>query len=586
MTIHRNFNLDSDDEHTARQVVRRRKIRIHCSTSKKRKENYVKRMRGEGYLGFDTADGWKQTLLKSKRQIGPTCLSPACKKISVNHCEKFNEVERNEIFKEFWNMSWESKRVFLKSYVTVTDTKRKTIPDSNRRKNSCVFKLPHKKRSLKVCRKMFLSTLAISKRMIDYWVVHPPISPALIRPSCDWDEHLKDYFQKLEKMESHYCRKDSSKIYIAATFKTKAEIYRDYKTKCLEKKVHYVSIFTFSKYFAEQNFALFMPRKDECNLCVGFKTKQITAEEYNEHISRKQLAQEEKQRDKIAAQQNQCYVFTMDAQAVKLCPNINASAVYFKQRLQVHNFTVYNLASHQCTNYWWNETNGDLSASTFISIILHHLTTYCLSDRLPIIIYSDGCGYQNRNHYLSNAISNFAIKHDKIIEQKYLEKGHTQMECDSAHAKIEVKLKNEAIYIPNDYIRITRQARKKVKLDGKFVNMPFDTEYLNFDFFKNYTKTSFIRFSSIRPGRTKHDPTVSKLKSLLYLPNGEVKYKVRFDTDYTDLPTRIKKYSSTSEPEPLHYGPLPISASKWKHLQELKKVIPSDYHLFYDNLNY
>lgn len=68
-----------------------------------------------------------------------------------------------------------------------------------------------------------------------------------------------------------------------------------------------------------------MPRKDECDLCVGFKTKQITAEEYNEHISRKQQAQEEKQRGKIAAQQ--CHVFTMDAQAVKLCPNINSSNV-------------------------------------------------------------------------------------------------------------------------------------------------------------------------------------------------------------------------------------------------------------------
>ncbi len=70
MTIHKNFNLDSDGEHTAREVVRRRKIRIHCCTAKKRKENYVKRMMGEGYFGFDTADGWKQTLLQSKRQMG------------------------------------------------------------------------------------------------------------------------------------------------------------------------------------------------------------------------------------------------------------------------------------------------------------------------------------------------------------------------------------------------------------------------------------------------------------------------------------------------------------------------------------
>ena len=134
----------------------------------------------------------------------------------------------------------------------------------------------------------------------------------------------------------------------------------------------------------------------------------------------------------------------MDAQAVKLCPN--ASAIYFKQRLLVHNFTVYNLGTHQCTNYWWSEVNGDLSASVFISCIINHLKTFCLSDSLPNTIFSDGCGYQNRNHYLSNALSNLAIKHQKVIEQKFLEKGHTQMECNTAHAKIETILKNQSIY--------------------------------------------------------------------------------------------------------------------------------------------
>lgn len=41
------------------------------------------------------------------------------------------------------------------------------------------------------------------------------------------------------------------------------------------------------------------------------------------------------------------HVFTMDLQAVKLCPNVNASAICYKQRLQAHNFTIYNLTTHR-----------------------------------------------------------------------------------------------------------------------------------------------------------------------------------------------------------------------------------------------
>lgn len=276
----------------------------------------------------------------------------------------------------------------------------------------------------------------------------------------------------------------------------------------------------------------------------------------------------------------------MDVEAVKLCPDINASAIYYKQRLQVHNFTIYNIGNHQCTNYWWNETEGNLTASSFISCIIHHLKTYCLSDALPITIYSEGFCYQNRNQYLSNALSIFANENNKIIEQKFLEKGHTQMQCDTAHAKIEIKLKNQCIYLPYDYVKITKDARKTIQINDVKINKPFDTVYLYHDFFLNYSDAKLIRFLSIRPGRVKNDPTVTQLRSLMYLPCGSVKFKLNLDMEYVDLPARIKSYSCHTEPTQLQNGRLPIQLSKWKHLQELKKIIPKEYHFFYDSLDH
>lgn len=385
-------------------------------------------------------------------------------------------------------------------------------------------------------------------------------------------------------MESHYCRKDTSKKYIAAVFQTKSEVYSHYKKKCLVDQVKPVSRFTFSTVFDEHKLALFMPRKDQCDTCVGFKAMQVPVMEYETHVSKQKQAKLEKENDKISAEAGCRLMFTMDVQAVKLCPNIKASAIFYKQRLQVHNFTIFNVVTHQCTNYWWNETEGDLSASSFISCIIHHLKLHCLLDSLPITIFSDGCGYQNRNQYLSNALSIFAIENNKIIEQKYLEKGHTQMECDSAHALIERKLKNRSIYLPYDYVNVTQEAREKVKINNISTKMPFDVSYLTYDFFLNYTNKNLIRFNSIRPGVIKNDPTVSELRSIIYLPSGVVMYKINFNDEYTDLPTRIRKYVNHVEPEQLLQKRISIQSSKMKNLQDLKKVIPTEYHSFYDNL--
>lgn len=154
-------------------------------------------------------------------------------------------------------------------------------------------------------------------------------------------------------------------------------------------------------------------------------------------------------------------VFTMDVQAVQLCPKTNASALYYSMKSKVHNLTFFNLADNQCSTYWWHECDGELDASVFTSIINKHLLKYCVSTACKrVIIFSDGCGYQNRNQTLANALLNFSIEYNIVIEHKYLVKGHSQMECDSAHALIERRLKHKDIFLPSDYVRISKEARK------------------------------------------------------------------------------------------------------------------------------
>ena len=92
-----------------------------------------------------------------------------------------------------------------------------------------------------------------------------------------------------------------------------------------------------------------------------------------------------------------------------------------------------------------------------------------------IILFSDGCCYQNRNITLSNTLLRFAWKYNVKIVQKYLEKGHTQMEVDAMHSKIERKLKNVPIYSPANYVECFKNARP---------SQPYELKYVQHDFFQ------------------------------------------------------------------------------------------------------
>ena len=48
----------------------------------------------------------------------------------------------------------------------------------------------------------------------------------------------------------------------------------------------------------------------------------------------------------------------------------------------------------------------------------------------------------------------------RSIIQKFLEPGHTHMEVDTMHKKIETSMKNRDINHPNDYIDMIRKPEK------------------------------------------------------------------------------------------------------------------------------
>lgn len=578
---------ESENEAPQSETQKRTRSTKYDVNKKKWNENInrVNREKGKSYTGKRKKNGkWEYNLLKEPRSLKAVCNCKLSRNLKCSlKCTQLTEDERLEIFKTFWQYTWPEKKLFVKNHISVNSALRKRGQnDISRRSLSNKFYLG--KNRLRVCKVMFLNTLGVKEWVIKKWAktgleTHKTTDKNEVDHSKSnvIDKRiavLHEFFDSLPKLESHYCRASTSKLYLEPIWNSKANLYKIYKNEyCKSRNEKYVSIATFHKEFDKMRLSLYRPKKDLCDNCVAYETGNLPEEKYQDHILLKTEARNEKNMDK----ESQNEVFTMDLQAVLLAPKSNVSAQYYKTKLIVHNFTLFDIKRQQGYCYIWNESEGGLTSNEFSTLIINflnsHLESYPLKEDTEIILWSDGCGYQNRNATLSNALFNFALERKVTVVQKYLLKGHTQMEVDSVHSVIEKKIRNTKINVPADYVNVCKTACQKA---------PYKVEYILHNFFKKYDQIK--HFKSIRPGKV---ALVHDLKALKYSNNG-VYFKLRHPEDWQALPVRLNIPNiipiSVTDLAILHKNRLKIKAEKYQHLQQLKMSLEKDYHDFYDKL--
>ncbi|XP_060808417.1 uncharacterized protein LOC132903662 [Amyelois transitella] len=547
-------------------------------------KNKDQREKGQPYLGKKKVDDkWRFVQIKNERKFKDRC---NCKLSSRGNtklqCKEIPEEERQKCFKDFWNMTWKEKKVFIKMLSVCKQKQRnRSAGTSSRRENSVELYLSDSKGNrYRVCKRMFLNSLSVGEWVIKKWIICDDGTPKNIPKNnvkAEPQKQLRRFFDSLPKLESHYCRKDSSKLYLEPLWTSKSQLYKAYtKDFCSQKNAEPLSIATFCNIFDELNLSLFRPKKDLCETCESFKTKNITESDYKIHQDMKKEARDELTKDTSSNNE----VYTMDLQSVLLSPQSNVSSLYYKRKLIVHNFTLYDVKRNKGYCYIWNECEGKLSSNEFSTIIVTALGKFInqhpMSDGQELILYSDGCTYQNRNVVLANSLLNFSMQHKITVVQKFLEKGHTQMECDSMHSVIERAMRHKKINVPADYVYLAKTACKK---------SPYEVEYLYHHFFKNIENTLTF-YKSIRPGKKSGDPVVTNLRALKY-SEGKIVYKLRHSSIvWEELPIRIKKICIVpwNDIPPLYSARLQITKDKYMDLQELKSSMEKDYHKFYDDL--
>ena len=138
---------------------------------------------------------------------------------------------------------------------------------------------------------------------------------------------------------------------------------------------------------------------------------------------------------------------------------------------------------------------------------------------------------------MSNVLTFYCKTTGKTVVQKYLTKGHTQMEGDSVHSLTERRLKKKQVYSPAGHVTFMQEAKP---------SYPYCVKYLNHSFFNDYSSVTYR--TSIRPGNEAGDPQVLDLVALTYNPNGNVQYKAAFDEEWAELPQRERAHCNSTPP--------------------------------------
>ena len=217
-----------------------------------------------------------------------------------------------------------------------------------------------------------------------------------------------------------------------------------------------------------------------------------------------------------------------DLQAVMQLPQGDLSTLYYKSKLNVLNLTVYDIKKNICECFVWNETEGNRGVNEIGTCILNYIQSLCEKNEgdnnIEIIFYSDNFAGQQKNKFMLAlylyAVTNLPVE---SITHKFLIKGHTQNEGDSAHSLIERQVKRlrkgGPIFVPETLVTAIRSARK--------TGQPFSVREMQHNDFKNVKCLA----TQMGPNNVK-DLKLSDAKVLKFLKQSPTSVSIKYS--YSD----------------------------------------------------
>lgn len=305
------------------------------------------------------------------KQIAEKKLGDSCgRKCRYKCTENFELKQRETIFSKFWELGDRNKHwEFVIKYTKKIPKGRNTTDVvKHKREYTYVYYLPtEEKEKRRVCKKMFLNTISSGERIVTTaWKKYDGLAALEEDKRGRYDhqhrvinevmvQSVKDHVNCLDRVESHYARRDSKKLYLNNITST-SQMYKLYSEWYDSDKYDNKANIRQYRDIVNDNFnlAFHKPKKDQCEVCHVFTNNQFPSEEEKQtflaHQDHKKKARALKQTDKDEAIQNTKIVAaTFDFQKVLQTPHGEVSIFYYKRKLNTANFTVFDLANKAAT---------------------------------------------------------------------------------------------------------------------------------------------------------------------------------------------------------------------------------------------
>lgn len=417
-------------------------------------------------------------------------MKPRCGKDCKRKCSTITDEDRRHIFEKYYqHVDRSDKWRFICSFVRSINVKKRTViihDDSEARRHcSNNYFLPKcTKEEVQVCQTMFLNTLgitvqtvrtALKKREGKFGTVSPNKmgkASKKTQQSKDIDKGILEHITRFPTVESHYCRKNSKARFLDKNL-NKRKMHSMYVIECEGKGMPKAHIGTLRRYrdlFNTLKIKFLKPKKDQCPKCVAWshksasqKTPEGTAN-ILDHLVQKKLSRQLKEDDANfvkAAPENrkELCVATCDLQQILSTPKGNNGEFFYKSKFSSYNFTVFVSGEQQGYCFTWNQTQGKKGCTEVTSCLWDFIKMKVDQGIKEFRFYSDNCAAQNKNQYLFAMYVLASIRFNVKIVHRYLEKGHTQMQCDTMHSRIESHMEETDVYHPKQWITAMKTAK-------------------------------------------------------------------------------------------------------------------------------
>ncbi|XP_072933165.1 uncharacterized protein [Epargyreus clarus] len=338
----------------------------------KRREAKNLRDRGKEYVKKDGS-------IVSAGSLRP---NPCQGKNCGNDCNNVSEEKRKNIFDYFWGLPSQRKKDWLVGMTAKIDIKRKRSKDSGVRHNTYFYYINDGEGRRKVCKKFLVDTLGVSPKYVSYNLANA--SSGLSKEESrgktvsknktpqSVKESAINFIKSLPALPSHYCRKDSTRLYLPTEFKNIKNLYRIYKQSKTSEGIDVVGEKIFRDIFNKDfNIGFHVPKKDKCVKCLRFEGQNEKENpEMLTHLKEKKASKDRLAFHRELSKKNNGMLCTsFDLQKVLNTPHGESMLLFYTRKYTVYNLCFYENGTRNGFCYTWGETEGKRGGNEIATIL-------------------------------------------------------------------------------------------------------------------------------------------------------------------------------------------------------------------------